>query len=84
MIQLIAHDALSALINLTNSSIISIRLAKIPGFLDGLVRMIIVSLVISSVIILSSTNDAVPYFYARMKPHYYQTWRPCYSPTCQK
>ncbi|KAK4055296.1 Protein hgh1 [Microbotryomycetes sp. JL201] len=39
--EIIAHDALSALINLTSSIIVSTRLAKIPGYLAGLVRMII-------------------------------------------
>ncbi|KAM0793364.1 hypothetical protein ACM66B_000819 [Microbotryomycetes sp. NB124-2] len=39
--EIIAHDALSALINLTSSILVSTRLAKIPGFLAGLVRMII-------------------------------------------
>ncbi|KDE09677.1 hypothetical protein, variant 2 [Microbotryum lychnidis-dioicae p1A1 Lamole] len=39
--ELIAHDALSVLINLTSSIIVADRLAKIPGFLTGLVRMII-------------------------------------------
>lgn len=41
--ELIAHDALSALINLTSSISIAARLAKIDGFITGLVRMIIVS-----------------------------------------
>ena len=40
--QLIAHDALSALINLTNSALATVRIAKIDGFVAGLVRMIIV------------------------------------------
>ncbi|GAA5968374.1 hypothetical protein JCM21900_002394 [Sporobolomyces salmonicolor] len=39
--ELIAHDALSALINLTSSLTVATRLSKIPGFLTGLVRMII-------------------------------------------
>ncbi|KAK4050473.1 Protein hgh1 [Microbotryomycetes sp. JL221] len=39
--EIIAHDALSALINLTSSIIVSTRIAKIPGYLAGLVRMII-------------------------------------------
>lgn len=43
-VQLIAHDALSALINLTNSAIVTNRLADIEGFLAFLVRMIIVRL----------------------------------------
>lgn len=41
--ELIAHDALSALINLTSSITIAARLAKIEGFITGLVRMILVS-----------------------------------------
>lgn len=41
--ELIAHDALSALINLTSSITIAARLAKIEGFITGLVRMIVVS-----------------------------------------
>ncbi|GAA5960012.1 hypothetical protein JCM8115_004498 [Rhodotorula mucilaginosa] len=40
-IELIAHDALSALINLSNQLEVVQRLDKIPGFLTGLVRMII-------------------------------------------
>jgi hypothetical protein len=40
--QLIAHDAISALINLTNSFEVALRLSKIPGFVTGLVRMIVV------------------------------------------
>lgn len=40
-IELIAHDALSALINLSNQLEVVQRLDKIPGFLAGLVRMII-------------------------------------------
>ena len=40
--ELIAHDALSALINLTSSITNAARLAKIDGFITGLVRMIIV------------------------------------------
>ncbi|KAI5480019.1 protein Hgh1 [Pseudohyphozyma bogoriensis] len=40
-IELIAHDALSALINLTNSGVVAARIAKIEGFLTGLVRMIV-------------------------------------------
>ncbi|SCV68378.1 BQ2448_499 [Microbotryum intermedium] len=39
--EFIAHDALSALINLTSSILVADRLAKIPGFLTGLVRMVI-------------------------------------------
>ncbi|KAM0755656.1 DUF383-domain-containing protein [Meredithblackwellia eburnea MCA 4105] len=39
--ELIAHDALSALINLTNSAIVVDRVSKVPGFLEGLVSMII-------------------------------------------
>ncbi|GAA6058510.1 hypothetical protein JCM10212_006949 [Sporobolomyces blumeae] len=39
--ELIAHDALSALINLTSSLVVVQRLSKIPGFITGLVRMII-------------------------------------------
>ncbi|KAK4702628.1 hypothetical protein P7C70_g3591, partial [Phenoliferia sp. Uapishka_3] len=39
--ELIAHDALSALINLTNSALATTRIAKIDGFVAGLVRMII-------------------------------------------
>ena len=41
--QLIAHDALSALINLTNSAVATHRIAQVDGFVAGLVRMIIVS-----------------------------------------
>ncbi|GAA5856291.1 hypothetical protein JCM8547_000856 [Rhodosporidiobolus lusitaniae] len=40
-IELIAHDALSALINLTNTFEVALRLSKIPGFTTGLVRMIV-------------------------------------------
>ncbi|GAA6002814.1 hypothetical protein JCM10207_007695 [Rhodosporidiobolus poonsookiae] len=40
-IELIAHDALSALINLTNSFEVALRLSKVPGFVVGLVRMIV-------------------------------------------
>ncbi|GAA5871941.1 hypothetical protein JCM3774_000735 [Rhodotorula dairenensis] len=40
-IELIAHDALSALINLSNQLEVVQRLDKIPGYLAGLVRMII-------------------------------------------
>ncbi|ORY74997.1 hypothetical protein BCR35DRAFT_306395 [Leucosporidium creatinivorum] len=39
--ELIAHDALSALINLTSSITVAARLAKIEGFITGLVRMIV-------------------------------------------
>ncbi|KAL8276156.1 hypothetical protein RQP46_011450 [Phenoliferia psychrophenolica] len=39
--ELIAHDALSALINLTNSALATVRIAKIDGFVAGIVRMII-------------------------------------------
>ncbi|BGP12445.1 hypothetical protein JCM10213_006989 [Rhodosporidiobolus nylandii] len=38
---LIAHDALSALINLTNSFEVALRLSKVPGYVTGLVRLII-------------------------------------------
>ncbi|GAA5981203.1 hypothetical protein JCM10908_004021 [Rhodotorula pacifica] len=40
-IELIAHDALSALINLSNQLEVVQRLDKLPGYLAGLVRMII-------------------------------------------
>ena len=43
LVQLIAHDALSALINLSSSTEVATRLSKIDGFLTGLVRMIIAS-----------------------------------------
>ncbi|GAA5899390.1 Hgh1p [Sporobolomyces salmoneus] len=39
--EIIAHDALSSLINLTSSLVVVQRLAKIPGFITGLVRMIV-------------------------------------------
>lgn len=38
---LIAHDALSALINLTNSAPVALRLSKLDNFLPGLVNMIV-------------------------------------------
>ncbi|GAA5828131.1 hypothetical protein JCM11251_002603 [Rhodosporidiobolus azoricus] len=40
-IELIAHDALTALINLTNSFEVALRLSKVPGYVTGLVRMIV-------------------------------------------
>ncbi|BGP52688.1 hypothetical protein JCM8202_004785 [Rhodotorula sphaerocarpa] len=40
-IELIAHDALSALINLSNQLEVVQRLDKYPGYLSGLVRMIV-------------------------------------------
>ncbi|POY70380.1 hypothetical protein BMF94_6661 [Rhodotorula taiwanensis] len=40
-VELIAHDALSALINLSNQLEVVQRLDKYPGYLAGLVRMII-------------------------------------------
>ncbi|GAA5909228.1 hypothetical protein JCM6882_003772 [Rhodosporidiobolus microsporus] len=40
-IELIAHDALTALINLTNSFEVALRLSKVPGYTTGLVRMIV-------------------------------------------
>ncbi|GAA6023679.1 hypothetical protein JCM11491_005270 [Sporobolomyces phaffii] len=39
--EIIAHDAISSLINLTSSLVVVQRLAKIPGFITGLVRMIV-------------------------------------------
>ncbi|GJN92101.1 hypothetical protein Rhopal_005130-T1 [Rhodotorula paludigena] len=39
--ELIAHDALSALINLSSTLEVVTRLHKLPGFVTGLVRMII-------------------------------------------
>ncbi|GAA6036012.1 hypothetical protein JCM8097_005214 [Rhodosporidiobolus ruineniae] len=40
-IELIAHDALSALINLSNMHEVALRLSKMPGYTTGLVRMIV-------------------------------------------
>ncbi|GAA5846764.1 hypothetical protein JCM9279_004431 [Rhodotorula babjevae] len=39
--EIIAHDALSALINLSSTLDVVLRLHKLPGFVTGLVRMII-------------------------------------------
>lgn len=40
--QLIAHDAISALINLSSMLEVVQRLHKLPGFVTGLVRLIVV------------------------------------------